>query len=128
MRMVIHDWNDLEEHGVDYLTGECCAVGLRVLCRLDEKGRTLMMRIFQKPFLDYERVILPRDMFGTICVFALFEAGANRVVKTKDGCYRGLEMNEDMELYRRWESSGAIEQSWTPIAHPRVGLDCMKMM
>ncbi len=39
----IHDWNDLRAYGINYLTGEACAVGKRLLCDVNERGRAVVL-------------------------------------------------------------------------------------
>lgn len=34
----IHGWGDLRRYGINLLTGEACAIGMRGLCDVSEKG------------------------------------------------------------------------------------------
>ena len=48
----VHCWNDLRQFGINILTGEACALGMRVLCDLDEQGVRLMREVFGLPDLE----------------------------------------------------------------------------
>jgi len=47
--ITIRDWNDLQHFGINFLTGEACAVGKRLLCDVNNQGRKLLCSIFGLP-------------------------------------------------------------------------------
>ena len=47
--ITIRDWNDLRHYGINFLTGEACAVGKRLLCDVNEQGRKLICSILGLP-------------------------------------------------------------------------------
>lgn len=51
----ISGWRDLEEYGIEVLTGESCAYSMRLLCDLDQNGEQLIKEFFGIPQNTYHR-------------------------------------------------------------------------
>ena len=89
-------WKDLEKYGINNLTGESCAYGLRFLCDLNEQGRTLMCDYFSLPFASAQfvknwnqkvngeeavaSILLPSTIFTHLCIFIAFHIEKAKVV------------------------------------------------
>jgi len=90
--MIISDWNDLKKYGIQYLTGEACTYGLRLLCDVNQKGRELLEGYFgvcglnmpyrMNPHVNGEDSVgcltLPREIFVPLAKYCLFHV---------EGCY-----------------------------------------
>jgi hypothetical protein len=46
---VVSHWNDLRQFGIEFLTGEACNVGKRLLCDVTEQGRRNLCSVFGLP-------------------------------------------------------------------------------
>lgn len=46
MNSHINSWSDLNGYGINALTGEACAHGLRILCDLTEEGKDTLVAMF----------------------------------------------------------------------------------
>lgn len=42
----IRNWNDLEQYGINALTGEACRIGLRLLCDVNQVGKNALQQWF----------------------------------------------------------------------------------
>lgn len=109
--MRINNWNGLQAFGINPLTGEACKYSQRLLCDLNEDGVALLTEFFglrvgdnpQTLFADnwnstvsdkpaVASIMLARDMFDSLCKFALFHARAcTFAVKQKDGSWIGYD-------------------------------------
>lgn len=45
-----HSWTDFKEFGINYLTGESCAYGMRALCDVSNKGRETLCSFLGLPY------------------------------------------------------------------------------
>lgn len=43
---ILKNWEQLEEYGINALTGEACGYAMRLLCDLNEDGKKLMVNFF----------------------------------------------------------------------------------
>lgn len=106
MHVKIDNLRGLEQFGVNLLTGEACAYGMRLLCDMNERGAELV-----RTFLGLSRavtfesnwnsqvngepaiasVMLTRDTLWELARFALFQAGADYAIRYNDGTLLGLD-------------------------------------
>lgn len=103
----IRDWRDLNEFGIDLLTGEACAIGARYLCDVSEKGRKVICEFFGLPYNtvlqeNYNSgrgnptgpsvgaVMLPYSVFAQLSAFCLLSDGADEVLHTEEGHIMGF--------------------------------------
>ena len=84
----LRDWRDLEQYGIEPLTGESCGIGIRLLCDLSPDGVALMEE-FLSVSLDgtgnnswnhsgiegWKSIMLPRSMFQQLAAFCLLLEG-----------------------------------------------------
>lgn len=91
----IHDWHDMNQFGINVLTGESCAFGMRLLCDLNEDGVVLINDYFgiNGAFnanwnsevdgkLAIASVMLPRELLMPLARFALFRRGALAIAQS----------------------------------------------
>lgn len=94
---VINNWHDLEPYGIKALTGEACALSMRLLCDVNRSGLNLMERalggVSITPNPDWNghdaigSLLIPYDMFESIAVIALTTRnGFNTVAALNRGC------------------------------------------
>lgn len=94
---VLRDWSDLTPFGLQYLTGERCRYGMRMLCDLNEDGTKLVSEFlglpqalhiccFEGPWNrevngkpSVASILLPTGCFVQLAVFCLFSQGAPKV-------------------------------------------------
>ncbi len=139
----ISNWHDLRPYGVDLLTGEACAFGMRYLCDVSERGAKIVRDLFGLPpgtplsenwnsgqgnptGRSVGSVMLPNECFGQLAVFCLFDAGATTVVVRTDGLIEawlpGDEEDEEairyMDHLRRFKK---IARSYRTPSGPSVG-------
>ncbi len=87
----IRDWNDIAKYGIQMLTGESCAYGLRLLCDINEDGQQLLENYFSvsitlarawNPTVNGNRavgsIMIPSGILKQLAKFLLFHV---------DGCY-----------------------------------------
>lgn len=109
---VLTQFSGLQQFGINPLTGEACAYGLRILCDLTEKGADLVRSFLGAPELDCfpqnwnsvtagegERcvcsVLLPRSAMRDLMIFALFaEDECSEVLVSVEGIY-GLQPHDE---------------------------------
>lgn len=116
----IDSTSDLQQFGINVLTGEACSYGLRLLCDLTEDGVNLVSAFLggidrgatdDPPGFPFPKnwnsgavasVMLTRNvLFGELAVFALFRAGCSLVVRGPDGSVTGVFPHEHraLEMY-----------------------------
>ena len=96
-----NSWSDFKQYGINCLTGESCALGMRLLCDLSEEGRTLMAQFFglsgvaafsenwnskvgEAPAVA--SIMLPRGLFNELARYIAFRVlGHAHVVVMADG-------------------------------------------
>lgn len=87
---------DLEEFGINFLTGEACPYALRLLCDVSAEGKDLIERFLgvkdinlypnnnsatdKMPSASTGSIMLPRDIFWDLAAFALFVRGYRWVI------------------------------------------------
>lgn len=101
---------DLAQFGVNPLTGEACPLGLRILCDLTEKGRTLVSLFLGAPEADcfppnwnsmvgeehaVASILLPRGGMRELMIFALFTKGGCSEVLASTGEVRGICLDDE---------------------------------
>ena len=77
-------WSDLTPFGINYLTGESCAYGLRILCDLSEQGVSIMREFLSADSFSQSwnsrvgdapavaSVMLTRSVFRDLALFISF--------------------------------------------------------
>ena len=107
----VHSLTDLRQFGINYLTGEACAYGMRKLCDVNEDGVKLLSDFFGCPELNlaqnWNSMVGEKPAIGSVmltlsCVqdlsqFAFFAHGALAVVRTADsvnGVFEGDMLKE----------------------------------
>ena len=58
----IQSWDDLRQFGIHTLTGEACAVGLRILCDLTPDGVRVIREVFGLPDHDFQMAAQTRTL------------------------------------------------------------------
>jgi hypothetical protein len=91
----IASWHDLEEYGIDVLTGEACGIGIRVLCQVDPSGKELLDSFLgvqiemsglwnsagSTPEAPIGSLMLPRRLYKDIAIYALLRDGYHVAVE-----------------------------------------------
>jgi hypothetical protein len=126
----VNNTRDLQQFGINVLTGEACSYGLRLLCDLTQVGVDLVSSFFGGlshspenerrgyPFPQnwnsgaIASVMLPRSiLFSELAIFAMFRAGCSLVVVSPGGSITGVKPHEKeaLALYQqlRTESQSA---------------------
>lgn len=115
---VITCWADLRDYGIDYLTGEACGLSYRILFDVTKRGKHILEKCFGIPNMNLPEswnagsksdphvgsIMLARDMYVPIAVFALLESTCKEVWLLKDECLRGIESHDSeeyIELHRK---------------------------
>lgn len=114
MSLTYYSASDLNQFGVNYLTGESCRYGMRVLCDLSKEGVELICDFMGLPadtkFAEnwntmvgtdapaVASVMLARETLKPLAKFAMIRAGALWVVHQNDSTLHGYTA-EDMS---RW--------------------------
>ncbi len=143
----INDWNDLRAYGINYLTGEACAVGKRLLCDVNERGRRLFCSIFGLPpdtaFAEnwnstvngesaVGSVFLPRFSFSFIAAMILLEVGCQCAVVMETGEVWGIESHDDVatedDPLGQIREFHKIQAVYEPLNVPRHGLSAVHAM
>ena len=118
MSILIQNWADFKQFGINSLTGEACKYSMRLLCDLNEDGVDLVRDMFGMPIVlnpqvqfsanwnsmvgdkpSVTSIMLPRTMFDTLALFALFRARVTFAAKQKDGSWVGYSA-EDVVHYK----------------------------
>jgi hypothetical protein len=101
---MIHSWKDFEKYGINPLTGEACAYGLRLLCDINEDGKKLLEGflglIELKPPANMNSkvngepaigsLVLPRAIFPDLALYCLFHVEGYYGAYKLDGGYQGF--------------------------------------
>lgn len=128
--LYVGNLRDLSQFGINVLTGEACAYGLRVLCDLTEDGAELVSAFlgglragsagatgdypFQRNWnsgASYSVMLTRSLLFNELVVFALFRAGCVRVVIGPDNGVAGIFAHERKALAFYQELRGDAERS-----------------
>ena len=109
--ITIRDWNDLRHYGINFLTGEACAVGKRLLCDVNEQGRKLICSIvglpINTPFAEnwnsqvngedsVGSIFLPHHLFAFLSAMILLQTGCRCAVVLATGEVYGIEPDDDV--------------------------------
>lgn len=123
-------WDSLRRYGLNYLTGEACAFGMRGLVDLNDEGVSLMSAFFGgtvtfrlgsnwnskvdgKPAVA--SVLLTHDMLFDILRFALFYRNNVRWVVRLGTMVYGLSNEEHLRIYRDMNDSMVYHNwAWKP--------------
>ncbi len=75
--MLIKCWGDLKQFGLVPMTGEACALGMRMLVEVEPRGEVILHQFFNVYRMEYhsfgksKTVMLPRSIFNELAVFCL---------------------------------------------------------
>ncbi len=124
----INGWSDLKKYGINPLTGEACALSMRTLCDLSEKGADLMCNFLGLQYRNPATTVfaqnwnsmvgedpavastmLPRGLFPDLCKFAIFTVSrAKYALNSPDGAWHGYDADfvsdlgySEEELFKR---------------------------
>jgi hypothetical protein len=119
----LRSWNDLAPYGIDVLTGEACAYNYRLLCDMTPAGMSLFRAVFGLHEIalpegwnnnEARSIMLPRDMFEPLAVFALLTVEhCTKVYVTYMGLVHGVEQTdsaEDVAQFVRWNQGTFCEE------------------
>jgi hypothetical protein len=123
-RPVIHNMHDLEKYGLNYLTGEACAYGMRVLFDLNDDGKALLTKFWSCAYIDiYPRmnnkvngqpatgsVMLTHQMLAPLCEFIMFDIEQVDFIAIGNGDYHGY-MNTDQNRYGEDDVATVMENA-----------------
>lgn len=140
---VLSNWRDLEDFGIDMLTGEACGLSMRLLCDVTERGKVLIERFFGgtitvKPGSNWNggnkadphvgSILLPSGVFSDLAAFCLIiDAGAGENVATcEDGramswTWEELEHRTTQELRESWEKTYGVKRYYRRSTGPGTG-------
>lgn len=110
----IESWQDLEEYGFNFLTGERCNLGMRILVDVNERGAKIIEHLIG---MDVRKdshwnsgvgsIMIPRSWFLELAAFALADEGYETVVVNPRG-----------DTYRSAHALGCSNEEWdTDIRH-----------
>lgn len=84
----IHDFHGLRPFGIDVLTGESCAHGLRMLCDLTDEGKLIVIKALGLGSAGFEpawnskgtgSIMLHYGMLEILSIYAMLTAGYERI-------------------------------------------------
>lgn len=96
---------DFQDYGINFLTGEACGYGGRILVDLDEQGVALMtdflggtidIRVRTQWNAGVASMMIPRGMIADLAVFCLIKDGNAIVILRNDYIAVGFTMDEWM--------------------------------
>lgn len=104
-------WNDLAPFGIVPLTGKACGLNYRILFDVTEQGRHILGKCFGIPCLHLAEawnrgdsinphvgsIMLSREMFVPVGIFALLETGCAEVWQDADGSLLGIDQGDALE-------------------------------
>jgi len=117
----ILDWRDMSRYGIEVLTGESCAFGLRLLCDLNIDGFELLREFFGlfgtapvkgsnwNPEVNGKRAIcsimLPKDMLRSLAAYVLFRQGYEAIHDAGFGPVYGLTTTDIASLTQEQQAT-----------------------
>jgi len=127
----VHTWSDLQQFGINCLTGESCAYGMRLLCDLNEDGRKLVADYHGTNIHSFRSnwnstvdgkpavasVMLHRDSLQQIAIFAMFRAGA-LAAAVWNGETVPVESDERLAEYENYINNGG--STWSLRRNPAL--------
>lgn len=113
----IRNWRDLNDFGVDLLTGEACGLCYRLLCDVTANGKHIVEKCFggieirfTEPWNSGNKddphigsILVPPELFIPLGAFALLESGCNDVWQVGDSLM-GFEPSDSEEQRVTYES------------------------
>lgn len=134
----ICNWGDLEQYGIDCLTGEACSLSCRALCDLSKEGADIVREFFGLPcnaqfnenwnLKGEASCFLPWSVLHDLAAFILIKKGAPAAYLIQsDGVYapEPTDTEEDVNLWVEFHSKeGNLSRRYAPLNHPRRGLSC----
>jgi hypothetical protein len=112
----IGSWGDLEQFGVNALTGEACAYGMRLLCDVNADGRDMLLDYLGLPMTTQASApwnssvnnepsvgsfMLHRRELLHIAEFAMIRNGAIAIVYKADEAVMGIYTEHMAEQYQK---------------------------
>lgn len=106
----ISSFRDLQNYGINPLTGEACSLSMRTLCDLSDSGRQLLATFLGAPDLDCFpenwnthvgneaavcSAMLTRATLRDLCIFALFVKDECTAVLERGGTFTGLTVSDE---------------------------------
>lgn len=139
----IENWQDLEEYGFNFLTGERCNLGMRILVDVDERGARIISHMLDMDVREGSQwnngvasIMIPRNWFFELAAFALADEGYETVVihPTGDtyrhahvmGCSNDEWDTELSALYSKHYGNQRVFRTYD--AHPHRGLNNVHAM
>lgn len=115
----ISSLNQLQPYGIELLTGEACALGMRILCDLTRRGRKIVAEAYglnPTSFADswnsgskedphVASIMLDHEAYLFLGVFALMDAGCTRVFRFYPVEARWSHHTKAVQLLRRLKHS-----------------------
>jgi hypothetical protein len=122
----IHNLNDLQEFGINPLTGEACRVGRRILCDLTYEGEKIVADLLGLNYVTFNKYrtfpaswnsgstgsfMLPYELITDLMVWCLIHEGCTQIAvvdsQTKgglhyDGGVHGLREADDPMEWQEW--------------------------
>jgi hypothetical protein len=109
----VSGFKGLTQFGINSLTGESCAYGMRMLCDVSDDGRALLADYFGMPSISLEpnwnsvvgdqpatgSIMLAHDIVRSLAQFAFFRRGALAVLITEHEV-NGIFTSERVQQYR----------------------------
>jgi len=107
----LRNWDDLRQYGINFLTGEACAVGKRLLCDVSDQGRRLLCSILGLPqdtkFAEnwnsqvngdpaVGSIFLPPQLFAFVAAMILLQTGCKCAVVVENNTVLGIEPDDDV--------------------------------
>lgn len=133
----IRNWNDLRQFGILPLTGEACALSIRILCDLTPAGQQFIHRFFALPYnTPMSRawnsegtgsVMLPYSILPDLAAFCLLETGCEWAVAA-DFDIHGIEADDDKDRVAEWLETVDVKRRYIPLHGPKVGMSCVHQM
>jgi len=113
----ISSWNDLAPFGIEFLTGESCGLGWRILCDVTANGKRVLEKCFGIPNMalaeNWNRggeqgphvgsIMLTPEMYTPVAVFALLESDCKEVWLYENGNLRGISPSDPPDQVAAWD-------------------------
>jgi hypothetical protein len=130
----INGWNDLQKYGIEWLTGEACGLGYRILCDVNKNGKHVLEKCLGVPNIELAEnwntrssigehigsIMLAPDMLKPLAIFALLEYGCREVLFDEEsGSVYGVEARDTPECVEEWKS---IHAGWHKEGEPRKSM------
>ena len=136
MRYETISYYNLKDYGINVLTGEACAFGMRLLCDLSEAGVALLTDFFGLCYRDIPfprnmnsmvgdepaiaSCMLSRSILTEIYLFILFSKGW-QVALIQNGEVTGMNINTYEEIKNAWPKDVTVRRNYKSASQPSVG-------